>query len=226
MTTKYFDSLSRLVHHHICVYPRFSVKGVTSPRSCFTGFLNSLMFGSSRTSLTSFSHGVSTLSEKTKLTLDTMSQQFLLNPHSTTSTHQSGMFPSKLTDLKANTPFQISSKYSILCTRDNLVCLLLKNGINVISNIKLNAKLAYLMDYTSTQGSVFQKQPKRGFSNNNSSDNYFGDLKPNKQAKSSEIDKSDSLMYGNYEDDLFLHQLFLYEMQQIDENSEGGPALE
>ena len=37
------------------------------------------MFGSSRTSLTSFSHGVSTLSEKTKLTLDTMSQQFLLN---------------------------------------------------------------------------------------------------------------------------------------------------
>ena len=39
MTAKYFDSLSRLVHHHICVYPRLSVKGVTSTRSCFTGFL-------------------------------------------------------------------------------------------------------------------------------------------------------------------------------------------
>ena len=86
--------------------------------------------------------------------------------------------------------------------------------------------LAFLMDYTSTQGSVFQKQPKCGFSNNNRSVNYFGNLKPNKQAKPSESDKSDPLMYGNYEDDLFLHQLFLYELQQIDENSEGGPVLE
>jgi hypothetical protein len=47
MVSKYFDFLAKILQHHIYIYPRLSLKGVTSPRSCFSGVLISLLFGGS-----------------------------------------------------------------------------------------------------------------------------------------------------------------------------------
>lgn len=174
LIASYFDSLSKLVHHHICVYPRLSVKGQTSPRSCFSGFLTSLLFGS-RSSSSSFSNGTNILSDKTKLSFDNIAgQNFFaqnINGQSSSASNNglniqysnqinSGLYlinnqGNKMnghtdsgpagSSMKNGTGFQASSKYSILCNRDNLVCLLLKNGINLVSNLKMNTKLNTLI---------------------------------------------------------------------------------
>ena len=174
LISSYFDSLSKLVHHHICVYPRLSVKGQTSPRSCFSGFLTSLLFGS-RSSSSSFSNGTNILSDKTKLSFENIAGQnfFAQNINSQSSNNSnnnglniqysnqinSGLYlinsqSNKMSGLNADAPsgsnmknsggFQ-ASKYSILCNRDSLVCLLLKNGINLVSNLKMNTKLNTLI---------------------------------------------------------------------------------
>lgn len=162
MITNYFNSLSKLVHHHICVYPRLSLKGQTSPRSCFSGFLTSLLFGS-RSTTSSFNNGLSALNEKTKLSFDNISTQNIfgqnfngsntgLNAQYSNQIYNSmGSQSSKMNSHSQDnssaasstkpSSFQNNSKYSILCNRDNLICLLLKNGINLISNIKFDSKV-------------------------------------------------------------------------------------
>ncbi len=189
MFSRYFECLSRLVQHHICVYPRLSVKGQTSPRSCFSSFLASLLFGSRSTSA-SFSNSNALANnnasnnnnnDKTKLSFDnlTSGQGGFFGQGATSSNSSGGLniqYSSQINNglylinsqsgggsklhqaqgqqqgqgdgsgMKTAGQFQNStSKYSILCNRDNLVCLLLKNGINLISNVKLNSKINSLI---------------------------------------------------------------------------------
>jgi len=185
MFGKYFDCLSKLVHHHICVYPRLSVKGQTSPRSCFSKFLTSLLFGS-RSSSFSFSNAnnnaniantILSNNDKNKLSFDNLTSgqgggffgqaatssnssgglniQYssqvnngLINnqPSSMSKLHQHHNQVQTDNNLKFIGPSQANtSKYSILCNRDNLMCLLLKNGINLISMTKLSSKINNLI---------------------------------------------------------------------------------
>ncbi len=216
MFMRYFDSLSKLAHYHICVYPRLSIKGVTSPRSCFSGVLTSLLFGSRTLKASSKSN------DKTKAELNDFSfnQQNsfgfvnltkinLNNNNNNSSTNNANSNTGNNKNQYSNKYFPQSytnNKYSILCNRDNLICLLLKMAINLISNLKSECK-----SYSKVQKQVDLLE-KVIFEEQNAEHSSI---------QQENFNKDDSLISQNnefYDDDLLLQQLFLYELQQIDEN--------
>ena len=114
----YFKNLSNLVKYHLSIYPRLSLKGVSSPRTCFSSVLTSSLPGTSTTNNVSFNPIFKNIASNDPMT----SQQ------ATTS-------GAKQPQSKQQQP---TSKFvttqSILSNRDSLICLLLKLGVNLLSH--------------------------------------------------------------------------------------------
>jgi hypothetical protein len=143
MVVKYFDYLAKILQHHIYIYPRLSLKGVTSPRSCFSGVLTSLLFGSN-------SNSSKNLNDKIKSSFDlpvpsfsvygSAPHGFNINSNSINSniySSNSQQGSSMETSYNKQRLNMTNSSQSVLCNRDMLICLLLKFGINLVSDIKL-----------------------------------------------------------------------------------------
>ena len=138
MVKKYFNFLAKLVLHHIYIYPRLSVKGTASPRSCFSGVLTSLLCGPPGiyndnkkkpslfdTSMPNFS--IYSSSSQNLNSLPFQSQSIYQSSQANSHQHQNLMG-----GIMAN------SIQSVLCNRDMLVCLLLKCAVNLIMETKVN----------------------------------------------------------------------------------------
>ena len=139
----YFDCLSRLAYHHICTYPRLSLKGAISPRSCFSAVLSSLLFSTR---------------DKFKETKNPNQAAFApFNQFGLNSVNNSS-FPST-----SNSSIQAShlalkpmdTKHSILSSRDTLICILLKHAINLISNLKPSIRPKTVVEETKKEMTVF-----------------------------------------------------------------------
>ena len=152
----YFSILSRLVQHHICTYPRLSIKGQTSPRSCFSGVLTSLLFGSggsgvggSRSATSNAAHALENKFKMGSSSYDHTASYSQYQPFSATffggsaasAAAACGVGGSGVAGSTGGAGKQrslLSSAQSILCNRDILVCLLLKFGINLLADVKIN----------------------------------------------------------------------------------------
>jgi hypothetical protein len=156
IVARYFTSLARLVQHHICTYPRISIKGQTSPRSCFSGVLTSLLFGS-RSATAGATSSSSNFNDKFKSSYDSQSQpQFSPFGGQSQSSQAGGggggagfyagsNQSSFGLGAGSNSGFSgvkqrslLSTTQSVLCNRDILVCLLLKFGINLLTDVRIN----------------------------------------------------------------------------------------
>jgi len=233
MFARFFDSLSKLVHYHICVYPRLSIKGMTSPRSCFSGVLTSLLFGSR--SLKVNNNNMKQQSDKSKgnggddfsfNSFKPASSQYgfgnlaKINLNNSNKNQFSNKFIPSNYNSNNNSNINNSNKYSILCNRDNLVCLLLKMGINLISNFRSENKI---QNYSKVQKQVDllekiifeeQQQQQQNLTSDNNNSEMVQEIAFKDDQISSENNNNNNELY---DDDLLLQQLFLYELQQIDE---------
>lgn len=156
IVSRYFSNLSRLVQHHICTYPRLSIKGQTSPRSCFSGVLTSLLFGSggsgvggSRSATSNAAHAFENKFKMGSSSYDHTASSSQYQPFSATffggsaasAAAACGVGGSGVAGSTGGAGKQrslLSSAQSILCNRDILVCLLLKFGINLLADVKIN----------------------------------------------------------------------------------------
>ena len=142
MIKNYFDHLAKLVQHHIFIYPRLSIKGTTSPRSCFSGVLTSLLCGPGLAS-SNPSSAYTNLNDKKKTSLFDMSMpNFSIYSSSSqnfnsSQYHAQGMY-SSIPSSQTNPQQSNSTGQSVLCNRDMLVCLLLKCAVNLITDIRPN----------------------------------------------------------------------------------------
>jgi len=159
MVKKYFDFLSKLVLHHIYIYPRLSVKGTASPRSCFSGVLTTLLCGPPGvysgdnininnnkkktslfdTSMPNFSMYSSSSQNFNSIPFQSPyiyhSSQGNYGAQSSHHHHHHHQQQQQQQQHQANTTNSIQS---VLCNRDMLICLLLKCAVNLITDIKLN----------------------------------------------------------------------------------------
>jgi hypothetical protein len=151
MVKKYFDFLSKLVLHHIYIYPRLSVKGTASPRSCFSGVLTTLLCGPPGV----YSGDNNNISKKKTSLFDTSMPNFSLYS-SSSQNFNSIPFQSPYIYHSSQGNYGAQSNHhhhqqqqqhqgnttnsiqSVLCNRDMLICLLLKCAVNLITDIKLN----------------------------------------------------------------------------------------
>lgn len=161
IVARYFTSLGRLVQHHICTYPRLSIKGQTSPRSCFSGVLTSLLFGSRST--TAAAATASASGAITGMGGGSSSANFKLSSFDTAmggggggnsgsaSSAAAALFGGVASSMSSNPGGNgaggaggkqrsslLGTAQSVLCNRDILVCLLLKFGINLLTDVKIN----------------------------------------------------------------------------------------
>ena len=214
MIVKYFNSLSKLVQHHLCIYPRLSHKGETSPRSCFSGILTSLLFGPRSTNNTNFGSN-----DKFKSSFETASGQSIFanqnpfsnnqNSNNTNNNNNNNINHNSNHIEKSSSSTSSSFKptnsiQSVLCNRDILTCILLKYAINIISdNVKTLPSSYDLFNFDK------MNQPQAS------------DISDQQQQQltvpagtSSSLSKNDNI----YEDDFLVQQLFLFELQQMEEN--------
>jgi len=148
MVKKYFDFLAKLVLHHIYIYPRLSVKGTASPRSCFSGVLTSLLCGPP--GIYNDSNSNNNNKKKTSLFDTSMpnfsmysssSQNFNSLPFQSQSIYHSSQGHNNAMNSHQSHHHlngMTTSIQSVLCNRDMLVCLLLKCAVNLITDIKVN----------------------------------------------------------------------------------------
>lgn len=167
IVARYFSNLSRLVQHHICTYPRLSIKGQTSPRSCFSGVLTSLLFGSGGGGVGGGSRSTTTATMSNATGIDNKFKMNSYTDHTSSSSQYqpfSAFFGSGggvaacggmgtgsgVSGSSGKQRSLLSSAQSILCNRDILVCLLLKFGINLLADVKINfASILAIQDQSS-----------------------------------------------------------------------------
>lgn len=125
----YFNCLAKVAQHHICIYPRLSVKGVTSPRSCFSGVLTSLLFGTRSTTATA---------TKSSFEMPMIASQFSPQSGFVFGSMGQNQTNSKTTSSSGLVSQAKRTTQSVLCNRDILICLLLKFAINFLTDVKIN----------------------------------------------------------------------------------------
>ena len=154
MIKRYFDSLAKLVQHHIYIYPRLSIKGTASPRSCFSGVLTSLLCGPGGNIGNANVQSYNNFNEKKKTSLFDMSmpnfsmysnssQNFNSTQYQAQSIYQSiqssmNNHGNALANTAVSSSLTTNSIQSVLCNRDMLICLLLKCAVNLITDIRIN----------------------------------------------------------------------------------------
>ena len=242
MVTKYFDCLAKLVQHHIHVYPRLSVKGTASPRSCFSGVLTSLLCGSGPTAAAASNYS-SLNTEKKKQSLFDMSMPSF-SIYSTSSQNfnsssqyqnlyqsiQSSMNGSASTNAapQASSVSSTSFVQSVLCNRDMLVCLLLKCAVNLITDLKVSSGKK-TVDQTEAKSSGSDSKANKQEDSSSAEDLVSKNEHAAAQIKcetsaGGDLNEETNVNGENfYEDDLLIHQLFLFELEQI-EDSEAAAA--
>ena len=219
MVSSYFDFLAKILQHHIYIYPRLSLKGVTSPRSCFSGVLTSLLFGASS------STNSKNLNDKIKSSFDlpvpsfsvygSAPHGFNINSSGINANIYSSHASQQASSIESKQRFSMSSSssQSVLCNRDMLICLLLKFGINLVSDVKLTTVSDGLVPGEEAKADAKSEQISEAPTATNSAVNGAKANKSNNE-HSSEQENSEHF----YEDDLLIQQLFLFELQSIEDN--------